>query len=130
MKLDTEQVKERFHLYSGEDPDGEGQRAELCAQLCGECAEKAGALLGNRRERDDDPEAEERCLSALESWAAAEAFYQLVLTDEALSPESVSADGVQIKDGERSRKAKALAEEKRRAAFAALGEGAFYFGQV
>lgn len=125
MELDRERVKEKFYLYSGESPEEEDPRAALVAQLCGECAARGDALLESR------PESEaEKHLAALESWAAAEAFYQLTLTDEATSPESIAADGVRISEGERSRKAKALAEEKRLAVFPVLGEEAFYFGRA
>ncbi len=125
MGLDLDRIREKFSLYSGEDPAGSGPRERLCAQLCGECADRAAALLEKAGAK-----AGERGAVALESWAAAEAFYQLALADEAVTPASVSADGVQITQGERSLRAKALAEEKRRAVESLLGEGAFYFGRV
>ncbi len=125
MELDRERIREKFALYSGEDLTEEGPRAALCAQLCLECAGKAEAMLESSR-----AEKPERYGEAVESWAAAEAFYQLTLADGAVSPESVSADGVQIKEGERSRRAKALAEEKRKAVLPVFGEEAFYFGRA
>ncbi len=97
----------------------------MCAELCGECSSRAESLLEEGRISDAG-----RTEELLESWAAAEAFYQLALTDEASLPESVSADGVQIQWGERSRKAKALAAEKRRNLSSALGEEEFYFGRA
>ncbi len=125
MGLDLERIKNTFFLYSGEDPASGGNRAELCGQLCAECAARAEKLLGKA------PESEaEACVAALECWAAAEAFYQLALTEEAVTPECVSADGVEIRPGERARKAKALAEEKRRALPAALREEGVYFGRA
>lgn len=123
--LDQERVKEKFYLYSGEDPEETGARQSLCGQLCVECASRAETLLAK-----SGASAQIGDLAALESWAAAEAFYQLALADEASGPESVSADGVKITAGERSRKAGALAAEKRRAAAGLLGEEGFYFGGI
>lgn len=123
--MELERVKERFFRCSGEDPADAGPRGELCAQLCGECLDRAASLLKGRSARAGEAET-----AALESWAAAEAFYQLALRDEAVSPESVSADGMRIDMGARSEKARALADEKRREAALVLGEGAFYFGRV
>lgn len=121
MELDLERVKELFTLYSGEATEGEELRPQLCALLCRECALRIG-----RSAAEDGEEWQE----ALEGWAAAEAFYQLALTDEANLPESVSADGVEIREGERSRKARLLAEEKRRAVRPVLREEGFYFGRA
>lgn len=123
MELDLERVKEIFTLYSGEPTGGEELRPQLCALLCRECALRARRLSASEIEGEDWKE-------ALENWAAAEAFYQLALSDEANLPESVSADGVEIREGERSRKARALAEEKRRAVRPVLGEEEFYFGRA
>ena len=124
MELDREKIAEKFYLYSGEDREDE-ERAALCTQLCEESAEKIERSLTNRREEDTEP-----YLGALESWAAAEAFYHLTLTDEATAPEKITADGVTVSAGERSQKAKALLEEKRSAVVPALGEGGFYFGRA
>lgn len=121
MALSLEQIKLKFSHYSGEDMEDAGPRGQLCAQLCQDCLGRAESLLG----RADLTEAE---AAAVESWAAAEAFYQLALADEATGMESVSADGVKLEAGERSRKAKALAGEKRREAAGLLGEEGFYFG--
>lgn len=125
VELDAERVKTAFALYSGEDLSQEGGRALLCARLCKESVLRAESLL-----KDCPAEKAERYLPALESWAAAEAFYHLALTDEAGTPERVSADGVEIVEGGRAQKARALAEEKRRAVLPVLGEEAFYFGRA
>ncbi len=123
--LDIGRIKTVFALYSGEEIEDGSSRAALCEKLCEECAAVTEALLETR-----SAEMAEKHLQALESWVAAEAFYHLTLTDEAGSPERVSADGVEIVEGERSRRAKALAEEKRLAALPALGEEGFYFGMA
>jgi len=131
MKLTLEHVTEKFYLYSGEDPAETGQRAGLCAQLCEECADRVNALLEKRREQDAEGLASgERYLVALESWAAAEAFYQLALRDRAVSPEVVTADGVRVDAKERAEHAAALAKEKRGAACLLLGEEGFCFERV
>ena len=124
MELDREKILETFYLYSGEDREDEG-RAPLCARLCGESAEKIERALMDRRAEDIEP-----YQTALESWAAAEAFYHLTLTDEAASPERITADGVSVSAGERSQKAKVLLEEKRGAVVSVWGEGGFYFGKA
>lgn len=123
MELDLEKVKEYFTLYSGEATEGDGLRPRLCALLCRECTLCVQRLFTAK-------ETEEEWQEGLENWAAAEAFYQLTLADEASVPESVTADGVEIREGERSRKARALAEEKRNAVRSVLGEEDFYFGRV
>ena len=124
MELDREKILETFYLYSGEDVEDE-ERAALCAQLCEESAQKIERILASRKDEDIEP-----YQSALESWAAAEAFYHLTLTDEATAPERITADGISVSAGERSQKAKALLEEKGRAVIPVLGEGGFYFGRA
>ena len=124
MELDREKILETFYLYSGEDREDE-ERAALCTQLCEESAEKIERALVDRREADI-----QSCQNALESWAAAEAFYHLTLTDEATAPERITADGVSVSAGECSQKAKVLLEEKRVAIASIWGEGGFYFGRA
>ena len=120
----SEKILEKFYLYSGEDRDDE-ECAALCAQLCEESGSKIERILASRKDEDIEP-----YQNALESWAAAEAFYHLTLTEEATAPERITADGISVSAGERSQKAKALLEEKRRAVIPVLGEGGFYFGRV
>lgn len=127
MKLDLTRVLAKFYKYSGADESDEAS-ADLCNELCTECADRAMALLEKRCAGEPDSAELEKYLPALECWAAAEAFYQLTLTDEASAPRSITADGVQITVGERSEKARALAEQKRIALQPIFGEGAFYFG--
>ena len=124
MELDQEKILEKFYLYSGEDREDE-ERAALCTQLCEESGSKIERAFADRRDEDTEP-----YLSALESWAAAEAFYHLTLTDEATAPERITADGISVSAAERSQKAKALLEEKRSTVVPALGEGGFYFGRA
>ena len=124
MKLDVERVKTAFSAYSGETFEEDGERARLCAALCEECARRAEQMLASR------PEQPEEALPPVESWAAAEAFYQLALVDEALTPDKFSADGVEVSGSKSAERARALADEKFRAALPVLGEGAFYFGGI
>ena len=124
INLDRERIKAAFSAYSGETFETEDERSRLCAALCEECAYRAEQMLKNR------PEQPEEALLPVESWAAAEAFYQLALVDEALTPEKISADGVEISGKNGAQWARALADEKRRAALPVLGEGAFYFGGI
>ena len=126
MTLDQEKILEKFYLYSGEDAEDE-ERAALCTRLCEESGSKIERILTGAARREEDTEP---YLGALESWAAAEAFYHMTLVDEATAPEKITADGVTVSAGERSQKAKALLEEKRRAVIPVLGEGGFYFGKA
>lgn len=119
MKLDLEQIKKAFALYSGE-PLTEGEaRTELCLQLCGECAAMAEGLSK-----------EDGNAAPVESWAAAEAFYQLALRDLAVAPEIVTADGVRVDAKERARHAEVLAKTKRQAAASLLREEGFCFETI
>ena len=124
MAINLENVQRELALLAGEDLSEETDRAALCLSLCGQAAEGVRRRLAGR----EDQAAE--YAGALEGWAAAEAFLQLTLADEAAGPESLTADGVRIDAGERSAKARALAAERRRAVAPLLGEEAFYFGQV
>ena len=116
--LRAEEVLGKFSLYSEEQPR-ETPRWELCRALCGECGEWIGqeARPGaeNGRER-------------LEALAAAEAFYQLTLLDEALTPDSLAAPELKLEMGKRSEKARQLAQEKRLQCGGLLREQGFYFG--
>lgn len=120
MELREEQVLEKFQLYSGEE-DMEEKRWALCRALCRECKDwvEGQARPGVEAGRE-----------ALEGLAAAEAFYQLALLDEALSPASVAAPEVKLELGERADKALRLAEEKRKACGPLLREQGFYFGRA
>lgn len=123
MELSLEKVVETFRLYSGEALDGrEEDRDELCRTLCGECL---GGVKGRLRE-----ELSEEALSWAEALAAAEAFVQLALLDQAGRPESVSTPELTVRQGDRIKCALALLEEKRRAAAGILREDGFYFGEA
>ncbi len=123
MELDIEKVLESFQLYSGEQLNGEnGDREALCRKLCGDSAAMIGGWL--------NPSLEGRDLSPAESLAAAEAFYQLVLLDRALQPETVSTPELRMEQGSREQYARQLREEKRRACQGLLQESDFYFGQM
>lgn len=123
MELSLENVVKTFQLYSGEALDSKDQdRDGLCQALCKDClAEVQGRLR---------PEAGEGEVPLAETLAAAEAFVQLALLDQAARPESVSTPELQVRQGDRVRYAQALLEEKRRAAAGVLREDGFFFGQA
>ena len=124
MTLNIDRVKAAFYRFSGEAPgDGDPERAALCDSLCEEALSRGELILAGGHESGS-------AAAALESWCAAEAFYQLTLIDEALTPENISADGVALNFSGRSEKARALRDEKRAAADSLLGKEAFYFGRA
>lgn len=130
MQLDLERVKEIFYSYSGEEPE-DTRREELCARLCEENLNWANELIEKREASCKEGSAKfEKYTSAVESWVAALAFYQLALLDEATAPKSLTADGINITEGERSMRAGALAAQKRMAILPIVGEGEFYFGKA
>ena len=127
MELEITAVYAAFTQYSGETVDPEGsQREALCAGLCSQCARQV--------ERQLRPDLTEEQLTpwkdALAQLAGAQAFHQLLLADEAVAPQSLSAGDLRLTQGEGSRKAAELAQEKRRAASPALCEEGFYFGAM
>ena len=127
MTLSLERVKERFALFSGEDPDEETARGRLCAALCEDAlarGDRAAIEAHLSRHGIEAPAA----AALAESWCAAEAFYQLALTDEAALPKSLSADGISLDLTGRSEKAKLLRDETLGALGRLLGEEAVYFG--
>lgn len=127
MELDLKAVKTAFAQFSGESAEEGGtDREALCGALCAQCARQIQGQL-----RPDLTE-EELALwkSSLEELAGAEAFYQLLLTEEAVTPPSLTAGDVKLTEGGRSEKAALLAAEKRKAASPALVETAFYFGNI
>ncbi len=127
MELNVMEVETAFQRFSGEIPDVEGtDREALCGALCAQCARQVQGQL-----RQDLTETEfTQWESALEELAAAEAFYQLLLTDEAVTPQSLTAGEVKLTGGRGSELAERLAAEKRKAAAPALRETAFYFGSI
>ena len=110
MELDLTAVKTAFAQFSGEAADETGtQREALCAALCGQCARQVASLVRG---------------------AAAQAFYQLLLTEEAVTPASITAGDLRLAGGSRSEKAARLVAEKRRAASPALVETDFAFCNI
>lgn len=123
MEISLENVQEKFILYSGEPMDGQDPRRDkLCGELCRECAGWVGRRLL--------PGAEEGRAGEAESWAAARAFYQLTLLDQAAGPMAVASPELKVELGDRARHAWELCEEKYRACAGLLGWDRFYFGQV
>ena len=113
--------------FSGEAADETGtQREALCAALCGQCARQVASLV-----RGDLSQAAQALWEApLEELAAAQAFYQLLLTEEAVTPASITAGDLRLAGGSRSEKAAQLVAEKRRAASPALVETDFAFCNI
>ena len=127
MTLEITAVYTAFTQFSGESVEPEGsQRESLCAALCAQCARQVENLV-----RPDLTE-EQLALwtEPLAQLAAAEAFYQLLLTDEALAPQSLTAGDLHLIQGEGSRKAEELVTEKRRMVSSVLCEEDFFFGTV
>lgn len=122
MEPKLEQVLEKFCRYAGEALDGKDTvRDGLCRALCGECLAEIKARASCR--------SEEEC-QALESLAAAQAFYQLALVDSCGEPESVWSPELKVELGDRVQKAERLREEKRRACGSLLLQDGFYFGRA
>ena len=124
MELDLTAVKTAFAQFSGEAADETGtQREALCAALCGQCARQVASLA-----RGDLSQAAQALWEApLEE---AQAFYQLLLTEEAVTPASITAGDLRLAGGSRSEKAAQLVAEKRRAASPALVETDFAFCNI
>lgn len=122
MKISVENVTAVFQRYAGETLDGtDASRDQLCEALCGECAgEVEKRLLPGLEEVP----------KAAEALAAAEAFYQLALLDQAGGPRTVSSPELKIELGNRAEYAALIREEKRRACKGLLQEDGFYFGQA
>ena len=98
----------------------------MCAALCGQCARQVASLA-----RGDLSQAAQALWEApLEELAAAQAFYQLLLTEEAVTPASITAGDLRLAGGSRSEKAAQLVAEKRRAASPALVETDFAFCNI
>lgn len=127
MELDLTAVKTAFQRFSGEVANEEGtDREALCGALCVQCARQVQRQLRPSLTEEEFTKWE----SAAEELAAAEAFYQLLLADEAVTPQNLTAGELKLTGGEGSEKAQRLASEKRRAASPALMETVFYFGSI
>ena len=127
MELDLTAVKTAFAQFSGEAADETGtQREALCAALCGQCARQGARLVRG----DLSPGAPGPWGGAPGGLAAAQAFYQLLLTEEAVTPASITAGDLRLAGGSRSEKAARLVAEKRRAASPPLVETDFAFCNI
>lgn len=123
MEITLEGVLGKFKGYSEEPLDGqEPERDSLCQGLCQECLQWVEQRLL--------PDAPEEGLSAAESMAAAEAFYQLALLDQTRTPETVSTPELKLELGGRAAYAEKLCQEKRKAGAYLLREDSFYFAQA
>lgn len=109
MELDLAAVKQEFARFSGEAADEEGtEREALCAALCAQCA-PAGAGTGAPL---FDGGRAARMGSGAGSFGGGRAFYQLLLTEEAVTPQSITAGEMKLTQGGRSERAALLVEEK------------------
>lgn len=127
MIIDIENVTEKFKLYSGEELDGtEPGRDGLCREICRECAaEVTGRVRPEVMQRNDPDD-----IGALESLAAAEAFYQLADLDKRTAPLAVSSREMKIELGDRLGAAGRLRDGKRLACVRLLVEYEFYFRAI
>lgn len=119
--MEISNVMSLLSLYSGEEPQGD--RETLFAALSKDAVNSVLSILKNRPLSDE-------LTSAAESFAAASALYQLALIDDAASPESLSADGVSLRIGQRSERAKKLRDEKLKNLKQLLNEENFYFASI
>lgn len=125
MEINVENVTEKFKLYSGETFDGaEPARDALCRELCRECAATVRQRVKPEILADEKYEGAE----ALESLAAAEAFFQLAALDNAVTPQTVTSPEIKIQLGDRAGYAERLRDEKRAACSGLFMEDGFYFG--
>lgn len=125
MDINLENVKAKFKLYSGEAMDGtDTARDGLCGELCEECAELVRLKVKPEVLQAEGTEG----AGAIESLAAAEAFYQLAALDSAAVPRSVASSEIKIQPGDRMGSAERLRREKRAACAGLLAEDGFYFG--
>lgn len=123
MEISLDNVVGKFQLYSGEALDGsDARRDQLCKALCGECVGWVKRLLL--------PDAPEDAAGDAESLAAAEAYYQLALLDQAAGPASFSSPELKVELGDRAARAGELCDAKRKACRAVLPPEDFYFAQA
>ena len=127
MELDLTAVKTAFAQFSGEAADETGTQREACVRRPVRPVRPAGGKPGAGGFVPGGPGLVE---APLEELAAAQAFYQLLLTEEAVTPASITAGDLRLAGGSRSEKAARLVAEKRRAASPALVETDFAFCNI
>lgn len=122
--MDIQRIKKMFFLLSGEkDLSDNPQRALLCDELC-----KEARITVNSMIRGDLTEGMiEIYQTLLEDLAAAKAFYNLSLIDEALFPEITVSGEIKTETTSKSKKAKEFLAEKEKAAMPLLKEKSFFF---
>ncbi len=127
MELDVAAVELEFAKFSGETAQEDGTQRKLFARpfALNVPVRVQGQLKPGLTQ--EEFALYQQDLAAL---AAAEALYQLLLTEEASSPQSLTAGDVKVTSGEGSGKAALLAAEKRRAVGQVLQEPGFYFGRI
>lgn len=122
MTLSAERIKATLQTYWGQAFSPESDENALADLLCSECIRTAQQLLGERELTEPD-------CTLVEGWVAAEAFYELLLAGQAVLPQKFSTDGLELTVSGIAQ-ARSLADAKRSAAAAVLGEGAFCFAAV
>ncbi len=121
----AEKIKALFFLISGEiEEEMELPRLQLCNQLC----ETALITVEQMKKENLAVEKLEDYLPALENLAAANAWYHLMLLDEAIAPETMNGQTFAFTLKEQGKKAKVFWEQCRVAAAPALKDSSFYFG--
>lgn len=123
--MDIQRIKKMFFLLSGEnDLSEEPQRINLFDELC-----SAAKKDVNRMIRGDLTEQTIEIYQTLfEDLAAAKAFFNLSLLDEALFTDVTVSGEIKAVCAQKSKKAKEFLAEKEKAAMPLLKEKSFFFG--
>ena len=125
--MNSEKIEKIFFLLCGEIPEQtEEKRLEIAKMLCRDAQKFVLSALRDDIQEDEIEGNEER----LNIFAAASAFYNLMLLDEANLPESITTNEIKVISREKSKKAEAILEEKRSAVAAFFKNKDFYFGAV
>lgn len=123
--MEVDRIIEIFYLLIEEDEQS-SERKELYSMLCKEGKSLIESMIDERKPSD----VIDQYRDCLESAAAASAYYNLALLDEARLPESISSSELKITMGKRVERAHQLFRNKLKAAGAVLKSNDFYFGSV
>jgi len=125
--MNSEKIEKIFFLLCGEIPEQtEEKRLEIAKMLCRDAQNSIFSELREDIQAYEIEDNEER----LNIFAAASAFYTLMLLDEANLPESITTNEIKVISREKSKKAAVILEEKRSAVAALFKNKDFYFGAV
>lgn len=123
--MKSEKISEIFYLLIEEDAQT-AERKELYSMLCSEGKSLIESMIDERISEDE----KEKYSEMLESAAAASAYYNLALLDEARLPESISSSELKITMGDRAERAHQLFRDRLKAAGPVLKCNDFFFGSV